>query len=130
MKFSRYKTHDIDPGTGRDKGVIAVICEILRKKLVTEYEEAQIRRHLDWLDLNLPKPEKFSRTRNDYHKNTHGLSWLKPTSKEALEHLRALASILEEHGIPTTMITTEKPGFVVYEDDYQVVAEPFGSGDQ
>lgn len=127
MKFIRFKTHDIDKTTGHDKGLLAAVYDALNQKLVTEYEESQIRTHLSWLNDNLPKPEKFSRTRNDYHKNTHGLSWLKPSATEALEHLRALATIMDDHGIPVSMITTEKPGYVVYEDDLQVVAEPFNA---
>jgi hypothetical protein len=38
---------------------------------------------------------------------------------------RELAAILEAHDIRTEMLTTDRPGYVVYEDDYQVVAEPF-----
>ena len=33
--------------------------------------------------------------------------------------------ILEKHGIVVEMLETERPGYVVYEDDVQVVAEPF-----
>lgn len=40
---------------------------------------------------------------------------------------RELAAILEAHDIRTEMITTERPGYVVYEDTFQVVAEPFRS---
>lgn len=36
-----------------------------------------------------------------------------------------MAAILEEYGVPTRTLTTERPGYVVYEDDFQVVAEPF-----
>jgi hypothetical protein len=59
-----------------------------------------IQTHLDWLKDNLPIPEKSSRTSNDFHKSPHGLSWLKPTAHDALQHLRALAAILEDYGIP------------------------------
>jgi hypothetical protein len=33
--------------------------------------------------------------------------------------------ILEEHGIPAEVIETERPGYVVYEDEFQLIAEPF-----
>jgi hypothetical protein len=38
---------------------------------------------------------------------------------------RELVAILEAHDIRTEMITSDRPGYVVYEDQYQVVAEPF-----
>jgi hypothetical protein len=41
------------------------------------------------------------------------------------DEIRELAAILESHDIATTMLTTERPGYVVYEDEFQVPAEPF-----
>ena len=35
-----------------------------------------------------------------------------------------LVRILREHGITVTKITTDNPGYVAYEDEYQVVAIP------
>lgn len=34
---------------------------------------------------------------------------------------------LENHGVHVRMITGERLGYVVYEDEYQLVAEPFAS---
>lgn len=123
--FIRYITHEVDPDTGHERGILAVSYDLIHQELVSDYEEALINEHLVWLKKHLPIPDKFSRTRNAYHKNTHGLSWLKSSATEALAHLRALVIILEEHGIPVTMVTSDKPGYVVYEDNWQVVAEPF-----
>ena len=39
--------------------------------------------------------------------------------------MRALAAVLEENGYHVSQITTKKPGYVVFEDENQVVAEPF-----
>jgi hypothetical protein len=36
-----------------------------------------------------------------------------------------LAEVLKECAVAVEMITTERPGCVVYEDDFQPVAEPF-----
>jgi hypothetical protein len=36
-----------------------------------------------------------------------------------------MAALLERCGIPTEMLRTWRPGYVVYEDAYQVVAVPF-----
>jgi len=33
--------------------------------------------------------------------------------------------ILEKYGHPVTMLTETRVGYVVYEDEFQVVAEPF-----
>ena len=39
--------------------------------------------------------------------------------------MRELASILEGHRVAVDILKTERPGYIVYEDEYQVTAEPF-----
>jgi hypothetical protein len=39
-----------------------------------------------------------------------------------------MAAILERNGIYVKKIKTEKPGYVIYEDEWQLVAEPFHKG--
>jgi hypothetical protein len=36
-----------------------------------------------------------------------------------------MVAILQNHGIPVRMLKADRIGYVVYEDEYQVVAEPF-----
>ena len=38
--------------------------------------------------------------------------------------MREIASILERHGIIVNTIYTDRPGYIVYEDEYQITAEP------
>ena len=33
--------------------------------------------------------------------------------------------LLRAHGINVEILSTERPGYVVYEDQFQIVAEPF-----
>lgn len=33
--------------------------------------------------------------------------------------------MLENHGVAVRMLKADRVGYVVYEDDYQIVAEPF-----
>ena len=39
--------------------------------------------------------------------------------------MRELAAILEENGYIVSQVTSKRPGYVVFEDEHQVVAEPF-----
>lgn len=39
--------------------------------------------------------------------------------------VREMCSILEENAIYVRTIKARRPGYIVYEDAYQVVAEPF-----
>ena len=53
------------------------------------------------------------------------LSWFRDTAHEHIGKMRDFALILERHGIAVRMIRTDRPGYVLYEDDYQVAAYPF-----
>ena len=72
-------------------------------------------------------PQRFnsSKSKGYYRKKTAGISWLKPTAGEHIAQMRALVAILEDNGYRVSQITTDRPGYVVFEDDHQVVAEPF-----
>jgi hypothetical protein len=39
--------------------------------------------------------------------------------------MREIVGILDAHGISVEVLHTARPGYVVYEDKYQVAAEPF-----
>jgi hypothetical protein len=69
--------------------------------------------------------KKFSRKKNSSHKNTIGISWIKAENNELSKRLWELKQLVEMEGIQIEVIKTERQGYIVYEDDFQVVAEPF-----
>jgi hypothetical protein len=53
------------------------------------------------------------------------LSWFKDTAIDHIAQIRELVSILENHGVHVRTLKTRRVGYIVYEDEYQIVAEPF-----
>jgi hypothetical protein len=46
----------------------------------------------------------------------------------ATDHIglaREVVELLRQHDVVVETILTDRPGFLVYEDDFQIVAEPF-----
>ena len=39
--------------------------------------------------------------------------------------MRELCRLLNEHGVTTEMLRSERPGYIVFEDEFQIAAEPF-----
>jgi hypothetical protein len=70
------------------------------------------------LALQLPRP-RF------YRKKNKAICWFKHTASEHLARVRELAAILDNHGVPVRTLKAKRVGYVVYEDEYQIVAEPF-----
>jgi hypothetical protein len=96
----------------RDRGLIALV------------EQERHDRILRWFSNRLPVPTRFARSRR---RNAHAnaICWFRAEATEHITTVRQLAEMLERHGITTRAIQTTKPGYVVYEDDFQVVAVPF-----
>jgi hypothetical protein len=79
-----------------------------------------------WFDTNLKEPSRFTASKGpSYRKQQKAISWFKDTAHEHLARIRSLVAILENHGIPVEMLKTERVGYVVYEDEFQIVAEAF-----
>jgi hypothetical protein len=65
-----------------------------------------------------------------YRKPNKAISWFRHSADEHLNHVRELVAILQNHGIIVQLLKTDRVGYVVYEDEYQIVAEPFQGDSQ
>lgn len=54
-----------------------------------------------------------------------GLSWFKPTAEMHVAKAFELTELLSRHGFHIEVLKSSRPGYIVYEDDIQIVAEPF-----
>jgi len=82
---------------------------------------------LRWFGDNLATPDRFNRSKSKgfYRRTTRGIAWFKDSAADCLSRMHRIRSILEKYGHPVTMLTESRIGYVVYEDERQVVAEPF-----
>lgn len=88
------------------------------------YEEELEQKIYDWFKKNLKVPKVHSSNSNQYAKPL-SISWFKSSAAEHIEKMRQYTQILEAHNVRVKQISTERPGKIVYEDDYQVAAIPF-----
>lgn len=123
--YLRFVLEETDQRTGMEKGLFTAAYSALRSGELYSYEEKEIKEALEWLEKRLPVPDKFSKKRNASHKNTHGISWFRPNAVETLKQIRRIVAVLEEHGTKVTVLKSTRPGYIVYEDIFQIVAEPF-----
>jgi len=123
--FLRFVVDDLDPDSGRRQGVLQAAFALRDRGDLSPKEWAALSVVAHWLDANLPKPVRFSRKRNNSHRTPMGLSWFKDSAHEHIARLREVAALLEFHAIRVEAIATDRPGYIVYEDDFQIVAEPF-----
>jgi hypothetical protein len=124
LRFALLRTH---ADTGVEEGIFAAAHELRDSSATSAADRQLLDDLLKWFDENLSSPTRFNRTKSKghYRRAAKGVSWLKPTAVEHIAQMRALKVILDDNGHHVSEVTTRRPGYVVYEDEHQVVAEPF-----
>ena len=102
------------------------VHRLLDQGKLYKHEVVIVRETLDWFDKNLEEPDRFTKSKRPFcQKKKRAISWFKSSSMEHLARMRELIAVLENHEVPVRIIKTTRPGYVVYEDEFQVVSEPF-----
>jgi hypothetical protein len=122
--FIRFVTHKIDEDSGRRRGIFQAISDLEHAGVLLSYEQETYDAVYEWFRKNLKKPRSFTRSSKPHAKNV-ALSWFKDSAKEHVAKIYEIFAILEAHDVRVEVLQTERPGYVVYEDDFQVAAEPF-----
>jgi hypothetical protein len=124
--YIRFVIREIHPVSKRETGVFQAAYRLKENGDLPEYEESRLTELLEWFNTNLKEPPKFTSSKPPYYrKENKSISWFKDSAAEHISKLREVLSILDNHEIHFEMIKTERPGYIVYEDNHQVVAEPF-----
>ena len=128
--FIRFVTATIHDQTSFEVGIFQAAYQLRKQGTLTDYEQTRLSELLEWFNANLQKPDRFTTSKPPfYRKQNRAISWFKDTSTEHISNLREIVSILSQHDVHIEMIQTDKPGYIVYEDAHQVVAQPFSDAD-
>ncbi|MEP3655394.1 MAG: hypothetical protein ABJO36_10915 [Litorimonas sp.] len=89
---------------------------------------AQIIEEFEWFKEYLPSPDdKYFRYWyvRDFHWDS--ICWFKASAHQMINRAWALKALIEETGMPLSVVGTKNPGSIRYEDRYQIVANPLRS---
>ena len=125
--FIRFVRPNAVDGMNAREGFFCAAYELREDSNVDQYTADQLEGLLAWFRKNLAVPQKFSRSKSKaaHTGDTKGLSWFKSSAKEPLEKSFELIALLEENGFRIEILRSERIGYVIYEDENQVIAEPF-----
>ena len=124
--YLRFVIAEINRASECELGIFQAAYNLRDDGKLHSYEESHLDELRQWFDIYLKEPTRFT-TANPpfYRKKNRAISWFKASAKEHIARIRKMVAILENHGITVQMIKTERVGYVVYEDEHQVVAEPY-----
>ena len=125
--YLRFVLHRKHPDSGVSEGLFSAGYALRDDEDTPPYDRDNLAAIMSWFDNNMEVPYRFNRSssKGRYRRTTKGISWFKATSWEHIEKMRDLAAVLAEHGHFVDEIQSERPGYIVYEDGVQIVAEPF-----
>jgi hypothetical protein len=106
-----------------EQGIFHAAMLALEWQQITDHDADELNELRGWFGENLEKPNSFGRNRLRL-----GICWFKTGATEHISRIWEMARILERNGIYVKKIKTDKPGYVIYEDEWQLVAEPFRKG--
>ncbi|WP_411890865.1 hypothetical protein [Yoonia sp. SDW83-1] len=120
--------HDVPvDGLNARQGFLAAAYLLNRNIALDDSFKRSLAEHISWSEDILAQPDRFNRSKSKgaWRRNTKGLSWFRSSATDHIDRAIALNDLLAQRGIVIATLRTDRIGYVVYQDDYQVVAEPF-----
>ena len=127
MAFIRFALGTAHPDSGVDEGLFRIAYRMRNDSAVAEGDRQTLAQILEWFERNLSTPKRFNRSKSKGfdRRRTRGIAWFRDTADECISRMHRLKNILETYGHPVAIIGETRIGYIVYENDLQVVAEPF-----
>lgn len=124
--YLRFVVADIDEDSERELGVFHAVWKLRDQRKLHAHEEQLHDSIRERFNEHLETPKHFTASKPPYYrKKSTAISWFKDTAHEHLARLREMVAILEHHGVSVKMLKANRVGYVVYEDEFQIVAQPF-----
>jgi hypothetical protein len=124
--YLRFVIHRNDEDSGRRLGLFQALSDLEHAGSLLAHEQIVWDDTYEWFRKHLRKPRSFTRSSKPHAKKV-AISWFKDSASEHIANMYVLVQVLEAHDLTVDVIRTERPGYIVYEDQHQVVAEPFGT---
>ena len=105
-------------------GLFTALYRLENSNQLSPGEVAWFHEQEAWFNRHLPPPTRLSRSIRPGAKKAAVL-WFKDTATEHVSRMHALAALLRDRDVPVEVRVSDNPGYVVYEDPYQVAAEMF-----
>ena len=124
--YLRFVIAKKDQESARELGIFHAFFDLRDEGEIYPHEEEQPDLIPRWFNEHLETPTRFTASKPPFYCKPHrAICWFKDSAREHLDWAWWMVALLENHQIPVQMLKTERVGYVVYEDENQIVAEPF-----
>jgi hypothetical protein len=120
--FIRFVSGEIDERSHVAAGLFCASSQLRWSDGLPDYEFDAITELRDWFNDHLDSP--FDHLPRD-RRYEPAICWFKSTAREHLARAWELVAILERNDCFIWTIKAQRPGYIDYEDEIQVLARPY-----
>jgi hypothetical protein len=122
--FIRFVVHKLDPDSGRRQGIFQAAAVLRDSDQLSASDISALDDLAEWFSKNLEKPTHLDISTRP-HGKAQAISWFKSSATQHIGKMREFQLILEHYDIAVDVLKTKRPGYVVYDDKFQIAAYPF-----
>ena len=123
QEYIRFVIGNKDEDSNVDQGIFQAAAAAASRQEMSAADLVKLMELRTWFNENLERPSSFGRRALPL-----GICWFKTEANEHISQVWKIVEILERNGIYVQKIRTDRPGYIIYEDEWQLVAEPFRKG--
>lgn len=118
MTYLRFVAGIESEGARNQNGIFTELQILKDKNQLFDYQIDFLEDIFKYFNDNLPIPPY---SRKNIPKDA--IAWFKDSAKVFISKMWDLVAILEENEVSTRVLKTDKPGMILYEDEFQVLAK-------
>ena len=123
--YLRFTTEFTNEWNESATGVFQAIKFLINDEQTFDYDRQRLKEIRGWFNLELERPKKFNKHSNR-HKTEIAISWFKDSATKHIEKMYDMIPIFENYNLQIKIIKRGNPGYIVYQDEFQVVTMPHG----
>jgi len=121
--FIRFVCGEIDEDSHVSAGLFCAVFNLLDDPTLDDNDYAALADLMGWFGSNLKGP--FEYRLKSTRRARRAICWFRSTAHAHLSQAWELATLLERNNVFVWMIKAARTGYILYEDEAQVLAEPF-----
>lgn len=122
--FVRYQATEVNRH-GNRVGIFALANSLARGGELSSRDYQWWRAANEWYDAAYPDPSSTDPGVYDHGVNPHAQAWFKTTAGDLLARIPGYLDLLNRYGVPYEELQSSSPGRILYEDDVQIVVDPY-----
>ena len=127
MKYVRFTTDERTAHGGVLGGVFAAVAGLRESTELDPVDSIWLADIERWFARALAVPGQLA-ARRGYREPRIAVCWFRDAATEHLARATELAALLVRHGVRVHRLESANPGEIVWQDEHQVAAIPYGLG--